>query len=65
MCLHLAQGFGTSMRVDVARVWYAEGIKAVDAGAPAVFAPGQPERGELLRNCLGGSSGPQTARSLF
>lgn len=46
---HLAQGFGTSQRVDAARVWYAEGIKAVDAGAPAVFAPGQPERVELLR----------------
>ncbi|MEO0865152.1 MAG: hypothetical protein AAFY39_11325, partial [Pseudomonadota bacterium] len=46
---HLAQGFGTSRRVDAARVWYAEGLKAVDAGAPAVFAPGQPERVELLR----------------
>mmetsp|Transcript_22912 Transcript_22912/g.38465 ORF Transcript_22912/g.38465 Transcript_22912/m.38465 type:complete len:560 (-) Transcript_22912:641-2320(-) len=46
---HLAQGIGTSRRVDVARVWYAEGLKAVDAGAPAVFAPGQPERTELLR----------------
>ncbi|MEL6467256.1 MAG: peptidoglycan-binding domain-containing protein [Pseudomonadota bacterium] len=46
---HLAQGFGTTKRVDTARVWYAEGLKAVDAGAPAVFAPGQPERVELLR----------------
>ncbi len=46
---HLAQGFGTAPRVDSARVWYAEGLKAVDAGAPAVFAPGQPERVELLR----------------
>lgn len=46
---HLAQGFGTARRVDSARVWYAEGLKAVDAGAPAVFAPGQPERIELLR----------------
>ncbi|MEO0402455.1 MAG: peptidoglycan-binding domain-containing protein [Pseudomonadota bacterium] len=46
---HLAQGFGTSQRVDAARVWYAEGLKAVDAGSPAVFAPGQPERVELLR----------------
>jgi len=46
---HLAQGFGTSQRIDAARVWYAEGLKAVDNGAPAVFAPGQPERTELLR----------------
>ena len=45
----MAQGFGTSKRVDAARVWYAEGLKAVDSGAPAVFAPGQPERTELLR----------------
>lgn len=46
---HLAQGFGTSKRVDAARVWYAEGLNAMDNGAPAVFAPGQPERTELLR----------------
>ncbi|MBY5933015.1 peptidoglycan-binding protein [Tateyamaria omphalii] len=46
---HLAQGFGTAPRVDNARVWYAEGLKAVDGGAKAVFAPGQPERIELLR----------------
>ena len=46
---HLAQGFGTSQRIDTARVWYAEGIRAIDSGAPAVFAPGQPERVELLR----------------
>ncbi|WP_299146273.1 peptidoglycan-binding domain-containing protein [uncultured Tateyamaria sp.] len=46
---HLAQGFGTSQRVDAARVWYAEGLRAVDQGQPTVFAPGQPERTELLR----------------
>lgn len=46
---HLAQGFGTTQRIDSARTWFAEGLKAVDAGAPAVFAPGQPERVELLR----------------
>lgn len=46
---HLAQGFGTTRQVDAARVWYAEALKAIDAGAPAVFAPGQPERTELLR----------------
>lgn len=56
---HLSQGFGTSRRVDLAQVWYAAALKAVDAGAPAVFAPGQPERVELLRNAsmsLSGSS---------
>jgi peptidoglycan hydrolase-like protein with peptidoglycan-binding domain len=56
---HLSQGFGTNKRVDAARVWYAEGLRAVDGGAPAVFAPGQPERVELLRKAslsLGTSS---------
>lgn len=57
---HLAQGFGTTRQVDAARVWYAEALKAIDAGAPAVFAPGQPERTELLRKAsmsLGMSTG--------
>ncbi len=57
---HLAQGFGTTRQVDAARVWYAEALKAIDAGAPAVFAPGQPERTELLRKAsmsLGVQSG--------
>ncbi|WP_299040918.1 peptidoglycan-binding domain-containing protein [uncultured Tateyamaria sp.] len=61
---HLAQGFGTTKRIDSARVWYAEGLKAVDAGAPAVFAPGQPERVELLRQAslqLGTSNSSLTA----
>lgn len=58
---HLAQGFGTSKRVDAARAWYAQGIAAADNGAPAVFAPGQPERTELLRQAslsLGSSNAP-------
>ena len=46
---HLAQGFGTAQRIDMARVWYDDSLKAVDSGAEAVFAPGQPERTELLR----------------
>ena len=33
----------------MARVWYAEGLSAIDSGSPAVFSPGQPERVELLR----------------
>ncbi|MEO1175779.1 MAG: peptidoglycan-binding domain-containing protein [Pseudomonadota bacterium] len=46
---HLSQGFGTAKRADMARVWYDHSLQAVDAGADAVFAPGQPERTELLR----------------
>ncbi len=46
---HLSQGFGTAKRADMAQSWYQAGLAAVDAGAPAVFVPGQPERTELLR----------------
>ncbi len=46
---HLAQGFGTAQRVDMARAWYEDSLNAVDGGATLVFSPGQPERTELLR----------------
>ena len=46
---HLAQGFGTAQRVDLARAWYTDSITAADSGARLVFSPGQPERTELLR----------------
>lgn len=46
---HLAQGFGASKRADLALAWYDMSLTAVDNGAVSVFAPGQPERGELLR----------------
>ncbi|WP_099826798.1 peptidoglycan-binding domain-containing protein [Oceaniglobus indicus] len=44
---HLAQGFGTARRDDLAVSWYETGLKG--AATNAVFAPGQPERTELLR----------------
>jgi len=46
---HLGQGFGTSKRPDLALAWYELGLDAIDAGADAVFAPGQPERNSLIR----------------
>lgn len=46
---HLAQGFGAAQRVDLARAWYEDGLRAADSGAALVFSPGQPERTELLR----------------
>ncbi len=46
---HLVHGFGTTQRPDMAQVWYASGLNAIDAGAQPVFGPGQPERVELLR----------------
>ncbi len=46
---HLSQGFGTAKRTDLALAWYEKGLEAADSGAPAVFAPGQPERTDLIR----------------
>ncbi|MGB5558011.1 MAG: peptidoglycan-binding protein, partial [Paracoccaceae bacterium] len=46
---HLAQGFGASRRPDLALAWYEMGLDAVSNGAEAVFAPGQPERNDLIR----------------
>lgn len=46
---HLTQGFGTSKRNDLSLAWYEMGLTAVENGATAVFAPGQPERNNLIR----------------
>lgn len=46
---HLAMGFGTTKRPDVALTWYEASLAASDGGADAVFVPGQPERTELIR----------------
>jgi len=45
---HLSQGFGASMRPDLALGWYEMGLDAVQAGG-TVFAPGLPDRTELIR----------------
>ena len=61
---HLAQGFGTAQRVDLARAWYEDSVSAADGGAALVFSPGQPERTELLRKAslmLGGTTSSQVA----
>jgi len=44
---HLAQGFGTAQRPDLALDWFDMGLAA--SGATPVFAPGQPERSDLIR----------------
>ena len=46
---HLAQGFGTSKRSDLALAWYDMALTATENGAVSVFAPGQPERNAVLR----------------
>ena len=46
---HLALGFGTQKNVSAAGDWYDAALAATDAGADAVFVPGQPERTDILR----------------
>ena len=62
---HLSQGFGATQRADLAGQWYALAIEALDAGQPAVFAPGQSERTELIRTAsswgVGGKAGTMDA----
>jgi peptidoglycan hydrolase-like protein with peptidoglycan-binding domain len=59
---HLAQGFGTAKRVDVAMQWYDSGLSAAEAGATAAFVPGAPERAGLIRKASAQLNGaPATA----
>ena len=48
---HLAQGFGTVARPDLAADWYQTGLDAAASGQ-AVFAPGLPERSEVIRKAV-------------
>ncbi|THH37427.1 peptidoglycan-binding protein [Aliishimia ponticola] len=54
---HLSQGFGVSKRPDLAQGWYKMTTDALAAGAPGVFAPGQPERAALLQKASLGLAG--------
>lgn len=51
---HLSQGFGASTRSDLSLAWYEMGIDASGDGTTAVFAPGQPDRVDLLRKAAFG-----------
>lgn len=46
---HLSQGFGTANRADLALDWYEMSLEAGERGAVQVFAPGQPDRSDLIR----------------
>src|SRR5690606_3367789 len=46
---HLSQGFGATTRSDLAFEWYDIALKASDTPGGSVFAPGQPERMQLVR----------------
>lgn len=63
---HLSQGFGVKRSDEGAQDWYAVAVDAVAQGASPVFAPGQPERMELLRAAsasLGGAALPQAQKA--
>lgn len=45
---HLSQGYGVSKRADLALDWYEAGLSA-GAGGATVFAPGMPDRADLIR----------------
>lgn len=46
---HLMRGFGTSANPALAKSWFQIGLDSLDAGQAPVFAPGQPERADLIR----------------
>ncbi|MCA0272812.1 MAG: peptidoglycan-binding protein [Proteobacteria bacterium] len=46
---HLSQGYGAAKRTDLAFDWYGMAVDAAAKGSTPVFAPGQPERIELVR----------------
>ena len=46
---HLHGGFGTTANPDLAIGWYDMALSSLDGGAAPVFAPGQPDRVEVLR----------------
>ena len=58
---HLSQGFGATSRQDLADQWYTMGIQAIEAGQPAVFAPGQPERTALIKAAVMGPDNAMNA----
>ncbi len=46
---HLSQGYGAAQRPDLAFDWYDMSLSAAAKGSTPVFAPGQPERMQLVR----------------
>lgn len=46
---HLSQGFGVTKSAERAQDWYAVAVGALETGAEPIFAPGQPERVDLIK----------------
>ena len=55
---HLAQGFGVAASDAQAKDWYMMAIEAMEGGTEPVFAPGQPERVQLLRSAVTAGDAP-------
>ncbi len=61
---HLSQGFGANARPDLALAWYEQGLQAAGNAQTAVFAPGQPERLDLIRKAAFMAAGVPDAAAL-
>ncbi len=66
---HLSQGFGATKRPDLSMAWYEMGLEANAAGQ-RVFAPGLPDRGDVIRKAAfaingRGDAGTTTALPVF
>lgn len=61
---HLSQGYGAPQSAAKADAWYGMALQALDSGAEAAFAPGQPERMGVIRAAsaaLNGGGLPQVS----
>ncbi len=61
---HLSQGFGAQQRTDLAFDWYDMAIEAADRSGTAPFAPGQPERMQLVRKAAYAVAGREDQAAL-
>ncbi len=62
---HLSQGIGATPRADLALEWYELGFDALAAGGTEVFAPGKPERVDLVRKAAYTIAGKADEASLI
>lgn len=60
---HLSQGFGASVRKDLAVSWYGVALDALATGATPVFATTQPERTDLIQQATVMLSGGNVSTS--
>jgi hypothetical protein len=61
---HLSQGFGAQQRTDLAFDWYDMAIEAAGRSGTAAFAPGQPERMQLVRKAAYAVAGREDQATL-